>query len=159
MNNLDKKFIGTSVSEGTLKTDDLVENMLSFLREHDNEGYAKLLKAWRVDLPHPNDKDPFQGKDFKQWCRDDLDYDNVEVHQLLAEIDNHLNDIAPVGCYFGAHLGNGSDFGFWMVEEDEEEGVVDDEHCSECGVVICSCYKRIWGKISNGCVNCQDVKI
>jgi len=29
-----------------------------------------------------------------------------------------LNDRAPLGCYFGAHWGDGADFGYWPSEED-----------------------------------------
>lgn len=34
---------------------------------------------------------------------------------LNEEIFNHMNSIAPPGCYFGAHAGDGSDFGFWSI--------------------------------------------
>jgi hypothetical protein len=29
-----------------------------------------------------------------------------------------MNDIAPKDCYFGAHEGDGSDFGFWKICDD-----------------------------------------
>ena len=40
------------------------------------------------------------------------------VHE---ELFDKLNDHAPEGMYFGAHEGDGSDFGFWKVEEDWNE--------------------------------------
>lgn len=37
-----------------------------------------------------------------------------ETCEALAEVESELGEIAPFGCYFGAHVGDGSDFGFWL---------------------------------------------
>jgi hypothetical protein len=37
---------------------------------------------------------------------------------LLEDITSLLHDEAPEGMYFGAHPGDGSDFGFWEYEID-----------------------------------------
>jgi 23S rRNA G2069 N7-methylase RlmK/C1962 C5-methylase RlmI len=34
---------------------------------------------------------------------------------------DYLNQISPDNCYFGAHPGDGSDYGFWEDEEITEE--------------------------------------
>ena len=35
------------------------------------------------------------------------------------ELMSLMNDYAPEGYYFGAHEGDGSDFGVWPIEDDE----------------------------------------
>ena len=47
--------------------------------------------------------------------------DDVEAMDLLAELTEALDDLAPVGHYFGAHPGDGSDFGFWPYSDTEED--------------------------------------
>ena len=36
---------------------------------------------------------------------------------VLADMFDALNDIAPEGTHFGAHPGDGADFGFWRDDE------------------------------------------
>lgn len=46
--------------------------------------------------------------------------DNEHDEFIFENLFNYMNDIAPTGTYFGAHPGDGSDFGFWHDNEFEE---------------------------------------
>ena len=46
----------------------------------------------------------------------DSDFDETES-ELVNDLFDALNEYAPDGFYFGAHCGDGSDYGFWQVEE------------------------------------------
>lgn len=39
--------------------------------------------------------------------------------QLWEEIFEALNEIAPEGTYFGGHVGDSSDIGFWTLESED----------------------------------------
>ena len=116
---LDKTYQGVSLSQGTMLERDLVPTFLRFLSKIEGkeilsyveqlslENKAALL-CWLVgvdvDLATP------QAQDEMSWF----------LWEVLVEA---LNDIAPEGCYFGSHPGDGADYGFWPNEDlwEEEE--------------------------------------
>jgi len=44
-------------------------------------------------------------------------WESEDCQFCIEEMFDTLNDYAPEGYYFGAHPGNGSDFGFWEINE------------------------------------------
>jgi hypothetical protein len=59
-----------------------------------------------------------------EWGTETPDW-TVPEHELMSEVLNDLQDAlqeyAPVFCYFGAIEGDGADFGFWMDSQAFEE--------------------------------------
>jgi len=51
-------------------------------------------------------------------CDDDKWWESEGCAHLLEELFDALNDVADEGFYFGAHPGDGADFGFWKLEDD-----------------------------------------
>ena len=45
--------------------------------------------------------------------------------ELVIDLMDLLNEWAPPYCYFGAHYGDGSDFGFWPDHDSIEESIFD----------------------------------
>jgi hypothetical protein len=45
-------------------------------------------------------------------------WDSEDAYSLLQELFDILESYAPEGFYFGSHPGDGSDFGFWEMEEE-----------------------------------------
>lgn len=115
-----------SISHGTLRPEDLVPVFLDTL-DTVSRNYGdidQLCEAQRL----------YGAIDYATGF--DAYYEEDEPHSDLARLDRHLNIFAPPYCYFGAHSGDGSDFGFWL-QEDWKQLAQDD------GVPIVSGWEEI----------------
>lgn len=92
-----------SISHGTMRAEDIIPEFASVLKELDTEGkYDDLIsEAQNIE-----------------------DYNSDEADYILEDLSNALDYYAPEGHYFGAHIGDGSDYGFW--EDDITEGEYSD---------------------------------
>ena len=89
-----KATIG-SISHGTMRMRDLIP---TFIGECERLGV-------KVPTGKPRQRDiETETEDAQEFC--DALFDALDV-------------VAPDGCYFGAHPGDGSDYGFWPNEDSE----------------------------------------
>ena len=96
MNRKHKARIGT-ISHGTLRNEDLLESFtseLAWLGDEDPQNEIPLLKEAIAADP-----------------------ESEEASEIINELADALNDLAPPYCYFGSSEGDGSDFGFWPCME------------------------------------------
>ena len=90
-----------SVSHGTMRSEDLIPAFLDVLKQYAPDNYDAYVKANPEVL--------------------DLDgMDDETLSWVVEELFDELDKIAPEGTYFGAHPGDGSDYGFWSVEESKQ---------------------------------------
>lgn len=91
-----------SISHGTLRTEDLL-----------NE-FCSVLDAILVDRRHADHRALLQEAEA-------ADPESGHAADLVDELQDALDHWAPEYCRFGAHEGDGADFGFWPVMEQIEE--------------------------------------
>lgn len=113
---LSTMFRNRSISTATLRGEDLIPCFADFLRHSAPRAYSELLESWRGSLPRSGNHDVL-AEITEDWIETNSREGGEEANFLLEELFDYLNDIAPEGCYFGAHPGDGSDFGFWEAEE------------------------------------------
>ena len=94
--------IGT-ISHGTLRSEDLLASFSDELRRLVGKDAAA---AWPYlsTLTGAND------------CLAEVqesDNEPADAQEIINELADFLSELAPPYCYFGAHPGDGSDFGFW----------------------------------------------
>jgi hypothetical protein len=94
-----------SVIHATHRLQDLIPTFLAQLKELDPRNYKQILKDYPEYSPPHEDDDPF--------------WDSEAASFMLDVLFDYLNNCAPEGRYFGAHIGDGSDFGFWESEDDQ----------------------------------------
>lgn len=88
--------LGT-ISQGTMRPEDLIP------------AFAWELRRVRGSLP----RDIHQlVREYNAYVSRDKDYHLVE--ELLESLMAALNDFAPPYAYFGAHPGDGCDYGYWL---------------------------------------------
>lgn len=94
-----------SVSSGTLRPKDLLLAFASELESIDDHRYRRLLRKARRVAPDTDDS-----------------------RNALEDLERALDDHAPPYCYFGAHAGDGADFGYWpdwdAIEADRRDGTL-----------------------------------
>lgn len=100
-----------SVSSGTMRNEDLIPAFYDALRELGGKCGTKYQKLLNLKNGVPR----------SYWASDDADYD---LEALFEALDEHA---APY-CRFGAHDGDGADYGFWVswdsLEDDARAGTV-----------------------------------
>jgi len=88
---LDESWANQSLSTGTMIAEDVFSAIESLLPESIVEEF---------------------------WAAEEDSEDRMYILNEYAW--DHMNDIAPEGTYFGAHPGDGSDFGFWSYDDDDD---------------------------------------
>ena len=111
MKQLAEKYIGDSLSHGTLRNEDLIPYFMDFLQNV--KGICEIEK--KVDLLQEEvDKLELELESgYSDYYKDQETASCI----LNEDIWDLLNDIAPEFTYFGSTGGDGSDFGFWTNEE------------------------------------------
>lgn len=97
--------LGT-VIHGTHRPEDLIPAFYTLAARLVGEGYRKGLVLERA----------------RRWISADVEErpsleTNESAEELIYALMDLLDACAPEGYYFGSHPGNGSDFGFWKLEE------------------------------------------
>lgn len=93
-----------TISHGTMRPEDLIPAFADALRTlAKRAGYAQEFSSVIEQA-------------------DSVDFDNPdECDDALECLDDALQSFAPPYAYFGAHPGDGADYGFWLMEDWEQQ--------------------------------------
>ncbi len=106
--------IGT-ISHGTLRNEDLLPKFL-FALEECNPKAAARFNAELIELGFGHSMCGACGMGNREEWPEGFDDDICS--EIIDDMINALNEVCPDGIYFGAHYGDGADFGFWEISED-----------------------------------------
>jgi len=95
-----------SISHGTMRPEDIIPIFADELARLDKaKVYSELIKeAMNID-----------------WDYIDWNNYNDNIPFIVDSLSEALNSFTPPYCYFGAHPGDGSDYGFWPLEDIQED--------------------------------------
>lgn len=105
-------IIGT-VIHGTLLPYDLIEAFTTELEDRSVGENDPRIKSLIIE-----------GNDSCALGRDAVNYPDNPDHgerfsELIHDLVDAIDGLAPEGVYFGAHEGDGADFGYWPVEDED----------------------------------------
>ena len=112
--------IGT-VSQATMREQDVLPAIMDVLGEYHPAAFNRI----QYDIAFGDDSrfTQVQASIIYSWlCSNDcsLFWDSEEAFYILNEdCWDAMQEIAPEGFYFGAHAGDGCDYGFWAIEEED----------------------------------------
>lgn len=103
-----------SISSGTMRDDDLLPafaDELEYQLERQSRRFARkeyraLIREARRALRHMEDGTVKQAEAAEE-----------SASEIISDLMDRLTDFAPPYAYFGAHPGDGADYGFWLVED------------------------------------------
>lgn len=102
--------VGT-VIHGTMRPQDLIAAML------DNLATIATGERFGFDHKHASAAQEAFLDCVPAWVQDDGDacdwWDSDEAAELVCALGSTLDECSPEGFRFGAHVGDGSDFGYW----------------------------------------------
>lgn len=112
---------GISISHATMRTQDLVLSFMNFLQENNDSAFNYMCTVLQTQIFDEELNITWGG--IKERL-EDSSYEDITsdtVRELLTEFLHErlfmcLNQLAPEGCYFGSHVGDGSDYGFWEID-------------------------------------------
>lgn len=96
-----KNFPFGTISHGTMRNEDLIPTFTRTLESLATESH-------RLD----------EFKSLIETANNFEDFDSEEASDLTVSLFEALHELAPPNFYFGAHVGDGTDYGFWSVSED-----------------------------------------
>jgi hypothetical protein len=101
-----------SASHGTMRDEDLIETFAALLADLDADdgAYSSLLEETAA------------------WIKND----DALSSDLISDLFDALDSFAPEYWYFGAHEGDGSDYGFWFCSE-QFQGDINDGNLASFG--------------------------
>jgi hypothetical protein len=94
-----KASIGT-ISHATMRSEDLIPSFMGEIERLDPK------RAKEIEEKEEN-------KDVFEWLENIENEEPEHASEFVHELFDVLNEYAPEYCYFGAHQGDDSDYGFW----------------------------------------------
>lgn len=108
---MDRKVHLGSISSGTMRPEDLIPVFADELKRLCGDDLSGKCLA--------------ESSEALEFDPDASGYDLDEIHETLEYLTDELNAYAPDYCYFGAHPGDGADYGFWLLEDWQERAKED----------------------------------